>query len=53
MERLRQAEDIESYFSGYERALLTADELSLIRWNEAHFGEIVDEPASAPKRGRR
>ncbi len=48
-----QAEEIEAYFSGYERAPLTADEVSLLRWNEAHFGEVADEPAVVSRRGRR
>lgn len=48
---MRIAQEIESYFSGYERAPLTADELSLLRWNEQHFGGIANEPAEVPKRG--
>lgn len=48
-----RAEEIEAYFSGYERAPLTADAVSLLRWNEEHFGEVADEPAAVSKRGRR
>lgn len=48
-----QAQEIEAYFSGYEHAPLTADEVSLLRWNEGRFPEGVDEPAAVSKRGRR
>jgi predicted DNA-binding protein len=45
-------EEVEDYFRGYERAPLTADEVSLVRWNEEHFGEVLDEPTTATKRKR-
>ena len=48
-----QAEEIEAYFSGYERAPLNAEEVGLLRWNEEHFGEVADEPATVSKRRRR
>lgn len=35
-----QTEEIEAYFSGYERAPLTPDEVSRLRWNEEHLGEV-------------
>ena len=47
------AEESESHFSGYERAPRTDDELSMLRWNEEHFGEIASEAAEVPKHGRR
>lgn len=52
LKKRTKAEEIESYFSGYERAPLTDDELSLLRWNEEHAGEVLDE-AAKPKRRRR
>lgn len=48
-----KAEEIESYFSGYERAPLTEEELSLLRWNEDHFGEALAHAAARPRRRRR
>ena len=30
-----------AYFRAYERIPLTEDELSLIRWNERHFGDTL------------
>ncbi len=46
-------EEVEAYFSGYERSPLTDDELSLLRWSEEHFGEVVEEPPAAARRTRR
>jgi len=46
-------EEIEAWLSAEERAPLTADELSLLRWNAEHFGEIVDGSRSASRRRRR
>lgn len=46
-------EEIESYFRGYERTPLTSDELSLLRWNEEHFGEALSAAAPQAKRKRR
>jgi predicted DNA-binding protein len=43
-------EEIEAYFRGYERTPLTEDELSQIRWNEAHFGGTLGERVARPKR---
>lgn len=48
-----QAEELEAYFSGYERAPLTTDEVYRLRWNEEHVGEVADEPAAVSKRRRR
>lgn len=46
--------EVEQYFAGYERKPLTEDEISLLTWNEEHFGEGGDEAASSrPRRGRR
>lgn len=53
LKKRTRAEEIESYFRGYERAPLTSDELSLLAWNEEHFGETLDRPAAGPKRRRR
>jgi predicted DNA-binding protein len=46
-------EEVEAYFSGYERAPLTDDELSLLRWNEEHFSETLDDPLIQTKQKRR
>ncbi len=53
LKRPTKEEEIEAYFSAYERVPLTADELSVLRWNEEHFGDALDEPAAPPKRKRR
>lgn len=51
--RKRTKEDeIEAYFTGYERAPLTRDELSLLKWNEQHVNEVVEAPLARPKRRR-
>ena len=52
MGKRTDAEDIKAYFAGYERAPLTDDEVSMLRWNEAHFCEVLDEPSAATKRRR-
>ena len=49
LKKRSKEEEVESYFSGYERAPLTDDELSLARWNEEHFAEGLEEPARPPK----
>lgn len=46
-------EEVEAYFRAYERTPLTEDELSLLRWNEEHFGETLDEAPKPSKRKRR
>lgn len=53
LKKRTKAEEIESYFRGYERAPLTDDELSLLAWNEQHFGEASGRATAAPKRRRR
>lgn len=53
LKKRTKEEEIEAYFSGYERAPLTEDELSLIRWNEAHFGDTLDGRSKPPKWKRR
>lgn len=53
LKKRTKAEEIESYFRGYERAPLTDDEVSLLAWNEAHFGEAFDRAPAGPKRRRR
>lgn len=51
--RKRSREDeIEAYFSGYERTPLSADERSLLDWNAKHFGEMLEE-APQPRKRRR
>ncbi len=47
LKRRSKEEEIEAYFSAYERIPLTEDELSLLRWNAEHFGDrFVDERAA-------
>jgi metal-responsive CopG/Arc/MetJ family transcriptional regulator len=50
-------DEIEAYFSAYERVPYTADELALQKWEEAHYAELfghIDSPAVArPARRRR
>jgi len=53
LKRRTAAEEIEAYFSGYERAPLTDDELSFLRWSEEHYGEALDEPTTPRMRKRR
>lgn len=53
LKKRTEHEEIEAYFSGYERAPLTDDEISLLRWNEEHIGEALGEPAEPPRRKRR
>jgi predicted transcriptional regulator len=44
LKRRSKEEEIEAYFSGYERLPLTEDELSLLRWNAERLGDrLVDE----------
>lgn len=44
LKRRSKEEEIEAYFSGYERLPLTEDELSLLRWNAEGLGDrLVDE----------
>lgn len=49
LKRRTKEEEIEAYFSGYERQPLTDDEIASLRWNEEHFGEVSD----GPKPGRK
>lgn len=53
LKKRSRPEEIEAYFGGYERAPLTDDELSLLMWNEDHFGEVLDDRAASPRRARR
>lgn len=53
LKRRTKAQEIEAYFRGYERSPLTDDELSLLAWNEEHFGDAFDRATSGPKRRRR
>ncbi len=53
LKRRTREREIEDYFQAYERAPLTDDEVAAIRWNEAHFGDTLDQKATPPKRTRR
>lgn len=39
LKRRSKEEEIEAYFTAYEREPLTEDELSLLRWNAEHLGD--------------
>jgi hypothetical protein len=53
LKKWTKEEEIEAYFAAYERTPLTDDELSFIRWSEAHFADTLDEKPTPPKRRRR
>lgn len=53
LKRKTRDEEIEAYFQGYERAPLTDDELSLIRWSEEHVGDAPGERTAPAARKRR
>jgi mRNA interferase MazF len=43
-------EEVEAWLSAEERVPLTEDELSFMRWNAKHFGEMLGEAKVRPKR---
>lgn len=53
LKKRSKEEEVEAYFRAYERTPLTEDELSLLRWNEEHFGETLDDAPRPSKRKRR
>jgi metal-responsive CopG/Arc/MetJ family transcriptional regulator len=53
LKKRTKEEEIEAYFSAYERVPLTEDELASLRWNEEHFGEAFDDPPARTATRRR
>lgn len=51
LKRRSKEEEIEAYFSGYERAPLTEDELSLLQWNAEHLDDLVSAETAPPAAG--
>ena len=53
LKKRTKEEEIEAWLSAEERVPLTDDELSLLRWNAEHFGEMVGEATPARKKKTR
>jgi predicted transcriptional regulator len=53
LKKRTKEEEIEAWLSAEERAPLTDDELSLLRWNAEHFGEMVGDARPARKKKAR
>jgi len=48
------ADEVEQWYTGYERVPMTEDELSFVDWGTKHFGEMVDAlEAGATRRTNR
>lgn len=50
LKKRTKEEEIEAYFSAYERVPLTEDEIEVLRWSEDHFGEVSGDLAEMPPR---
>jgi hypothetical protein len=48
--KARTKEDVEAWLSADERVPPTDDEMSLLRWNAEHFGEMLGE--DKPRRSK-
>jgi hypothetical protein len=53
LKKRTKEEETEAYFSAYERAPLTDDEIAVLRWGEEHLGEASEARTLSRKRGRR
>lgn len=52
LKKRTKEEEIEAYFSAYERVPLTEDEIAVLEWGAEHVGEVSDEPAPRKRKKR-